>query len=130
MSFTSVALPLKADSVERYLDLKQQHYMVWKTIGEELGVDAETLTAIETDCTDNEDRLHAVINSANPAPTLKSMIEILKSANVAKAISGIYIVILLIEWFLIITENGTTMCDQGFENLAYRKNMQVTQCRF
>ena len=75
--------------MERLLDLKQEHYMVWETIGAELGIDAETLTAIEKDHTDHEDRLHAVIDNANPA--LEAMIKILQSANIANAISGIVI---------------------------------------
>ena len=41
---------------------------IWRTIGTdwELGVDVDTLSAIEKDHADDNDHLHAVIDSANP----------------------------------------------------------------
>ena len=50
----------------------------------------DTLNAVEKDHTDDRDRLHAVIGSANPAPTHEAMTKILKSANITNAIAGNY----------------------------------------
>ena len=61
---------------------------MWRTIGTELGVDGDTLSAIEKDHTDDDDRLHAVIDSANPAPTQETVAKILESANISNAIAG------------------------------------------
>ena len=82
------ALPLKAEDVERLIELKEKYYRVWKTIGRELGIDVDTLNAIEKDHTDDDDRLYAVIDSANPAPTREAMTKILESANITNAIAG------------------------------------------
>ena len=83
-----VALPIKAENVKRMLQPKKEHYRVWKTIGTELGIDVDELSAIEKDHTDDEDRLHAVINGANPAPTHETMVKILQSSNITSAIAG------------------------------------------
>ena len=40
---------------------------MWRTISTELDVDVDTLNAIEKDHRVNDDRLHAVIDSTNPA---------------------------------------------------------------
>ena len=81
----NAALPL---DVKRLIELKEKHYRVWKTIGTELGIDVDTLSAIEKDHADDRDRLHAVIDSANPAPTHETMTKILESANITNAIAG------------------------------------------
>ena len=60
---------------------------MWRTIGTELGIDVDTLNAIEKDHADN-DRLYAVIDGANPAPTREAMTKILESVNVNNAIAG------------------------------------------
>ena len=86
-----VAVPIKAGNVERLLVLKKEHYWVWKTIGTELGVDVDTLSAIEKGHTDDKDRLLAVVNGANPVPTLEAMTKILESANITNAIAGMII---------------------------------------
>ena len=82
------ALPLKAEEVERLLKMEKEHYRIWKTIGTELGVDMDMLCAIEKDHTDDKDRLHAVINGADPAPTHEIMVKILQSPNTTSAIAG------------------------------------------
>ena len=82
------ALPLKAEDVERLLKVKKEHYRVWKTIGAELGIDVDTLSAIEKNHTDDKGCLHAVINSANPAPTHETMAKVFQSANINNAIAG------------------------------------------
>ena len=91
LTFTNAAIPLKAEAVERLLKVKIEHYMVWKTIGTELGVDVDTLNAFEKDHTNDKDRLHAVIDGANPVPTHGAMAKVLQSANINKAIAGIIV---------------------------------------
>ena len=73
--------------MERFFEIKKNHYRIWKTIGTELGVDGDTLSAIERDHTD-DDCLHAVIDSAKPAPTQETVAKILESANISNAIAG------------------------------------------
>ena len=74
--------------MERYFEVEKEHYRIWKVIGTELGIDVDTLNAIEKDHTDDRDHLHAVIDSANPAPTREAMTKILQSANINNAIAG------------------------------------------
>ena len=61
---------------------------MWRTIGTELGVDVDTLNAIEKDDGTDGSRLKAVINGANPAPTHEIMSKLLESAIVKNAIAG------------------------------------------
>ena len=68
---------------------------MWRPIGTELGVDVDKLNTIEKDHTNDKDRLHAVIDSANPAPTRETMTKILKSANISNAIAGTCMFMLL-----------------------------------
>ena len=82
------ALTVNAKNLERFFKVKKEHYRVWKTIGAELGVDVDTLNATERDHRDIKCCLHAVIDSANPAPTYKTMTKILESANISNAIAG------------------------------------------
>ena len=82
------ALPVNAENLERFFEMKKEHYRIWKAIGTELGVDVDKLNAIEKDHTNNKDHLHTVIDSANPAPTRERMAEILQSANISNAIAG------------------------------------------
>ena len=70
------------------LQLKKEHYSVWKIIGTELGIDVDTLNAIEKDHTDDKGCLHAMINGANPVPTYETVIKILQSPNITSAIAG------------------------------------------
>ena len=74
--------------MERFFEIEKNHYRIWKTIGTELGVDGDTLSAIEKDHTDDDDRLQAVIDSANPAPTQETVAKILESASISNAIAG------------------------------------------
>ena len=69
--------------------MKKEHYRIWKTIGTELGVGIDILSTIEKDHTDDKDRLHAVINIANPAPTHETMVKVLESSHITNAIAGI-----------------------------------------
>ena len=64
---------------------------MWRTIGTELGVDVDTLNAIEKDDGNDGSHLKAVINGANPAPTHEKMTKLLQSANVKNAIAGMII---------------------------------------
>ena len=70
------------------LQLKKKHYRIWKSIGTELGIDVDTLSAIEKDHTEDNDRLHTMINGANPVPTYETMVKILQSSNITSAIAG------------------------------------------
>ena len=87
LAFYYAALPLKAEDVERLFQLKEEHYRIWKVIGRELGVDVDTLSVIDENFTD-EDCLHSVIDSANPAPTHEAMARILQSERITNAIAG------------------------------------------
>ena len=86
--FTNAALPLKAEDVERLFQLEEKQYRIWKVISTELGVDVDTLNAIEKNHTDDKDCLHAVIDSANPAPTHDAMARVLQSERISNAIAG------------------------------------------
>ena len=61
---------------------------MWRTIGTELGIDADALNAIGKNDANDGSRLKAVINGANPAPTHEIMSKLLQSANVKSAIAG------------------------------------------
>ena len=82
------ALTVNAKNLERFFKVEKEHYRVWKTIGAELGVDVDTLNATERDHRDIKYCLHAMIDSANPAPTYETMTKILESANISNAIAG------------------------------------------
>ena len=83
------ALPLKSKDMESIFEVKQEHHRVWKIIGTELGIDVDTLHAIEKDYSSDKERLRAMIDSANPAPTHGTIAKILQSANINKAVAGI-----------------------------------------
>ena len=93
-AFHCAGLPVKARDLYKF-DIKWEHYRIWKIIGTELGIDVETLNAIEKDHTDNEDCLHVMIDRANPAPTHEAIAEVLQSAHINNAIAGIIISIVL-----------------------------------
>ena len=81
--------------MERLFEVQKEHYRIWKTVGTELGVGVDTLIAIEKDHANDKDCLHAVIDSANPAPTCETMAKILHSVYITKAMAGIY-------WYFVI----------------------------
>ena len=85
----NAALPLKSKDVEWIFEVKKEHHRVWKTIGTELGIDVDTLSAIEKGYAKDKERLRAMIDSANPAPTHGTMAKILQSTNINKAVAGI-----------------------------------------
>ena len=84
---------MKAEDVRKSIDIKWEHCRVWRIIGTELGVDADVLSAIEKVHTTDNDRLHAVIDGVNPAPTREAVSKILESANITNAIAGCYIIV-------------------------------------
>ena len=84
-----IAVPITAENMERVFGMQKEHYRVWKTIGMELGIDVDTLTAAEKDHTNDMDCFHAMINNANPAPTCEAMAKVLQSPNITSAIAGI-----------------------------------------
>ena len=91
-----VALPIKAENVERIFKVQKEHYRVWKVIGTELGIDVDTLSVIEKNHTNDEDCLCAMIDSAKPAPTHEAMTKILQSTNITSAIAGIIVWLIII----------------------------------
>ena len=84
-----VAVSITVENMKRFFEVRKAHYRVWKTIGMELGIDVDALTAAEKDHTNNKDCLHAIINNANPAPTHGAMAKVLQSPNITSAIAGI-----------------------------------------
>ena len=64
--------------------------MIWRIIGTELGIDVEILNSIERDHTNDADRLHAMIDSANPALTREVITKVLQSERISNAIEGMY----------------------------------------
>ena len=74
--------------------VKWEQYRVWRTIGTELGVDVDTLNAIEKDHTNDVGRLRAVIDNAKPIPTREVMDKILQSAQTTRAIAGMRVVLI------------------------------------
>ena len=79
---------MNTENMKRMLQLKKEHYRVWKNIGTELGIDVDTLSAIEKDHTKDKDCLRTMINGANPIPTYETMVKILQSPNITSAIAG------------------------------------------
>ena len=64
---------------------------IWKIIGEELGIDADKLDAIQKNHTRDSDCLCAMIDSANPAFTHEAMTKALQSERFTSAVSGMSI---------------------------------------
>ena len=83
-----IAIPIRAKNVERLFQLEEEHYRIWRVIGTKLGVDMDTLSVIEEYVTIDKDRLHSVIDCANPAPTHEAMTKILESEHITNAIAG------------------------------------------
>ena len=75
--------------MEWIFQVKKEHHRVWKTIGTELGIEVDALSTIEKDHTNDKDRLYAMIDSANPAPTYEAMVKIFQSAHITNTIAGI-----------------------------------------
>ena len=82
--------PLTANDLKTMFKLTWEHYMLWKIIGEELGIDAATLSAIERDQTTiTSNCLHRMINEAKPPITRNAMTRALQSERVTNAVTGI-----------------------------------------
>ena len=64
--------------------------MIWRIIGTELGIDVEILNSIEKDHTNDANRLHAMIDRANPALTHEMITKILHSERISNAVEGLY----------------------------------------
>ena len=54
---------LNAENLEQFFEMEKNHYRIWKVISTELGIDGDTLSAIEKDHRDDKDCLHAVIDT-------------------------------------------------------------------
>ena len=112
-AFHYAALPVKAGDLYKF-DIKWEHYRIWKIIGTELGIDMDTLNAIEKDHTDNKNRLRAMIDRVNPAPTHEAVAKVLQSAHINNAIAGINNIII---WLSIILQ-AITQCNFLYENIG------------
>ena len=87
--FCNTALPLRAEDVDELFSIRQEHCRVWRVIGTKLGINIDTLNAIEKDHTTDKDRLHAVIDSVTP--THEAMAKVLQTvADITSAVAGIY----------------------------------------
>ena len=73
-----------------FQDLKWQHYRIWRVIGTELGIDVDILNSIEKDHRNDQDRLHALVDSANPLLTHEMISKVLQSERVSNAVKGLY----------------------------------------
>ena len=87
--FVYIALPLKGEEFGRFFNISKQHYRIWRIIGAELGIDGDLLKTIERDHLNDEDRLHAMIDSASPALTHEMTTKVLQSECVSNAVKGL-----------------------------------------
>ena len=85
-----IAVRITAENVDRIVEVENKHYSVWKTIGEEMRINQDELhTIAENKDMDDEERFYAVIDKAEPSPTLETLTMILQSPPVISAIEGI-----------------------------------------
>ena len=84
-----VALPLKGEDLGRISNITRKHYMIWRIIGAELGIDGDLFKTIERDHTNDKDRLRAMIDSASPGLTLERITEVLQSERISSAVEGL-----------------------------------------
>ena len=87
----SIVRPVKGKDVERLFKLTREHYRLWKLIGTELGIDMDTLNAIEKEYVGDRDRLHAMIDNAKPAMTHGTVTQVLRSQSITKAVAGMFL---------------------------------------
>ena len=88
LTFPNAALPINAEDFQH--NLNPQHYRIWRMIGTELEIDVEILNSIEWDHANDHDRLHAMIDSANPALTHEVITKVLQSERIANAVKGLH----------------------------------------
>ena len=84
-----IVLPVKGRDVERLFNVPLE---LWKLLGIELGINTETLDAIEKENVGDRDRLHAMFDNIKPPITRGVMKRVLRSQSILKnAVSGIII---------------------------------------
>ena len=84
ISFVYAALPVDAeDEMFRW-----HHYKIWKIIGIELGFGLDSLYAIEKVHASKQECLQTVIDRASPVQTHETMVKVLQSVNIKKAIAA------------------------------------------
>ena len=66
-----------------------EHFKIWRIIGTELGIDADTLDTYESDQKTDHDCLRRMINEAKPPITHSAMTKVLKSERITNATAGI-----------------------------------------
>ena len=86
-----IALPVKSKDLERVFKVKWEHYRLWKLLGTELGIDADTLNDIEENhSAGNRNCLRVMIDSAEPRITRRALATALQSEVITNAIAGIF----------------------------------------
>ena len=65
-----------------------EHFKIWRIIGTELGIDADTLDTYEK--TDH-DCLRRMISEAKPPITHSAMTKVLQSERITNAVAGIFL---------------------------------------
>ena len=84
--FMLIVLPVKGEDVERLFKVPPE---LWKLLGTELGINMETLNAIEKEYIGDRDRLHAMFDNIKPPITRGVMKRVLRSQTILKnAVSG------------------------------------------
>ena len=81
-----IVLPVKGKDVERLFNVPPE---LWKLLGMELGINMETLDAIEKEYVGDRDRLHALFDNIKPPITRGVVKRVLRSQTILKnAVSG------------------------------------------
>ena len=89
-----IALPVRSKDLERVFKVKWEHYRLWKLLGTELGIDANTLNDIEENhSAGNQNCLRVMIDSAEPKITRRALATALQSEVITNAIAGIFALI-------------------------------------
>ena len=87
--YIPVALPLRGEDFVRLFSITKRYYRIWRIIGTELGMDGDLLKTIERGHLTDEDRLHTMIDSANPALTHERITKVLQSERISSAVKGL-----------------------------------------
>ena len=85
---------MRSKDLERVFKVKWEHYRLWKLLGTELGIDADTLNDIEENhSAGNRNCLRVMIDSADPRITRRALANALQSEVITSAIAGTFALI-------------------------------------
>ena len=85
-----IARPVRSKDLKRVFNIKWEHYRLWKLLGTELGIDADTLNDIEENhSAGSRNCLRVMIDSADPKITHRALATALQSEVITNAIAGI-----------------------------------------